>query len=111
MTDTTYLYIKYFWDTFFIQTIFSNQNVTPMNITFEELRRLKHSLPHGSISRIASELKKDEQSVRNFFGAIKYKGATDDWHYESGPDGGVVSLNDTSILEAAQRILHEVHRS
>ena len=27
-----------------------------MNITFEELRRIKHALPHGSIHRIANDL-------------------------------------------------------
>lgn len=82
-----------------------------MNITFEELRRIKHSLPHGSISRIAQELNKDEQEVRNYFGALKFKGATDDWHIEPGPDGGIVSLKDTSILEMANRILREAERS
>jgi hypothetical protein len=82
-----------------------------MNITFDELRSLKHSLPHGSVSRIAKELKKEEQEVRNFFGAVKYKGATNDWHYEPGPNGGIVSVADTSILEAAHRILQETHQS
>lgn len=82
-----------------------------MNITFEELRRIKHSLPHGSISRIAKELNKDEQEVRNYFGALKFKGATDDWHIEPGPDGGIVSLKDTSILEMANHILREAERS
>lgn len=82
-----------------------------MNITFEELRRIKHSLPHGSISRIAKELNKDEQDVRNYFGALKFKGATDDWHIEPGPDGGIVNLRDTSILEMANHILREAERS
>ncbi len=82
-----------------------------MNITFEELRRIKHSLPHGSISRIASELKKDEQDVRNYFGALKFKGSTDDWHMEPGPDGGIINLRDTTILDMANRILREAERS
>ena len=82
-----------------------------MNITFEELRKIKHSLPHGSISRIAKELARDEQDVRNFFGALKFKGATSDWHYEPGPGGGIVSIKDTSILEFANRILREAERS
>ena len=82
-----------------------------MNITFEELRRLKHSLPTGSVSRIAQELNKDEQDVRNFFGAVKYKGTAVDWHYESGPDGGIVNVHDSTIIDAAKRILHESHRS
>ena len=82
-----------------------------MNITFEELRRIKHSLPHGSISRIANELKKDEQDVRNYFGALKFKGTTDDWHMEPGPDGGIINLRDTTILDMANRILREAERS
>ncbi len=82
-----------------------------MNITFEELRQLKHSLPTGSVSRIAQELNKNEQDVRNFFGAVKYKGSTDDWHYESGPGGGIVNTSDETIIDAARRILHESHRS
>ena len=94
-----------------IQTVFSNQNVTPMNITFDELRRLKHSLPHGSVNRIAKDLNRDAQEVRNFFGAVKFKGATDDWHYEPGPDGGIVNMRDTSIFDAAQRILRDTQRS
>jgi hypothetical protein len=52
-----------------------------MNITFDELRRLKHSLPHGSVNRIAQALNREEQEVRNFFGAVKFKGATTDWRY------------------------------
>jgi hypothetical protein len=82
-----------------------------MNITFEDLRKIKHSLPHGSISRIAQELARDEQEVRNFFGALKFKGATSDWHYEQGPHGGIVSLKDTTILDHANRILREAERS
>ena len=82
-----------------------------MNITFEDLRKIKHSLPHGSISRIASELKKDEQDVRNYFGALKFKGSTDDWHMEPGPDGGIINLRDTTILDMANRILREAERS
>ena len=36
-----------------------------MHITFNELRQIKHSLPTGSVSRIAKELDIDEQTVRN----------------------------------------------
>jgi hypothetical protein len=82
-----------------------------MNITFEDLRKIKHSLPHGSISRIAKELSRDEQEVRNYFGPLKFKGATADWHYEQGPNGGIVSLKDTTILDYANRILREAERS
>lgn len=79
-----------------------------MNITFEELRRIKHALPHGSITRIASELGIEEQTVRNYFGAHQYKdGKVVDFHLEPGPNGGIVHLEDTSILERAQAILTE----
>ena len=78
-----------------------------MNITFEELRTIKHRLPHGSIRRIAKALSKDEQAVRNFFGGNRFKGTPVDWHIEPGPDGGIVSIKDTSILEMAKCILKE----
>ena len=82
-----------------------------MNITFDELRKIKHQLPHGSIARIASELGREEQQVRDFFGANAFKGATTDWHYEpGGAEGGIVSVADTAILEAAQRIINEQSR-
>ena len=42
-----------------------------MYITFKELRNIKHSLPTGSVARIASELNIEEQTVRNYFGAKK----------------------------------------
>ena len=74
-----------------------------MNITFDELRHIKHSLPHGSISKIAQELNKNEQDIRNFFGA--HKGVSNDWHLEPGPHGGIINVKDTTIYEAAKRIL------
>lgn len=78
-----------------------------MNITFKELRNLKHSLPTGSVSRIARELEIDEQTVRNYFGAKKYDSDRDiiGNHIHPGPDGGYVELQDTRILDAAKRIL------
>lgn len=79
-----------------------------MNITFEELRQIKHQLPTGSVSRIAKELNLDEQTVRNYFGAMKYdNGQYDGKHIQPGPHGGIVNLEDTSILELAKKILKE----
>lgn len=79
-----------------------------MNITFDELRRIKHALPHGSIAKIAEELGIEEQTVRNYFGAHHYQdGAVVDFHLEPGPNGGLVHLEDTTILEHAQAILAE----
>lgn len=81
-----------------------------MNISFDELRQIKHSLPSGSIQKIAKELSREEDEIRNFFGQTRFKGASNDWHFEQGPNGGIVSVRDTSILDAAQRILGERNR-
>ena len=80
-----------------------------MIITFEELRRIKHALPSGSVARIAEELNLDEQTVRNYFGAHQYKdGEVVEFHLEPGPNGGIVHIEDTTILERAQQILAEL---
>jgi predicted transcriptional regulator len=79
-----------------------------MNITFEELRAIKHQLPHGSVAKIAETLNIAEQTVRNYFGATKFEeGATTGIHIEPGPNGGIVHLDDTTIYEAAKQILAE----
>lgn len=81
-----------------------------MNLTFKELRDIKHALPTGSISRIASELNVDEQTVRNYFGAQKYaEGGIPDIQLEPGPDGGIVHLEDTRILDMARQIIEAAH--
>ena len=81
-----------------------------MNITFQDLRRIKHSLPTGSVRRIAQELNLEEQTVRNYFGAKKYNGGNIvGKHVQPGPLGGYVSLEDTQILEVANRIIKETH--
>lgn len=80
-----------------------------MNITFNELRDIKHSLPTGSVKRIAEQLNIDEQTVRNYFGAHKYEdGQIVGNHIQPGPNGGIVHLEDTAILEAAKKILEEI---
>lgn len=79
-----------------------------MNITFEELRQIKHKLPTGSVSRIASELNLDEQTVRNYFGATKFEdGKPVGNHVQPGPNGGIVHIDDTTILDMAKRIIKE----
>lgn len=82
-----------------------------MNITFKELRNIKHALPTGSISKIAQELNLEEQTVRNFFGAKKTPGQSAKWHLQAGPEGGIVNINDTTILEMAKKIIVETEKS
>ncbi len=77
-------------------------------ITFNELRRIKDSLPTGSMHRIADELNMDVETVRNFFGADNYKaGSSVGLHIEPGPDGGIVEIDDTTVLDRALEILKE----
>lgn len=77
-------------------------------ISFEELRKIKDSLPDGSIHRIAAELNISDETVRNYFGGYNFKeGDTTDVHFEMGPSGGFVRIEDPTILEAAKRILEE----
>lgn len=77
-------------------------------ITFNELRRIKDALPSGSSSRIAQELNLSAETVRNYFGGRHYKdGQAVGIHIEKGPDGGLVTLDDLSILECAKKILAE----
>lgn len=77
-------------------------------ITFNELRRIKDSLPSGSMHRIADELNMTVETVRNFFGGHNFKnGKSVGIHLEPGPDGGLVMLDDTIVLEKALQILRE----
>lgn len=79
-----------------------------MNITYNELRELKHNLPTGSIRRIAEQLQLDEQTVRNYFGAKKYEnGEVVGKHIQPGPGGGIVNLEDETILNLAKEIISE----
>ena len=77
-------------------------------ITFNELRKIKDSLPDGSIRRIAQEFQLSEETVRNYFGGANYTdGAAVGIHMEPGPNGGIVLLDDTAILERAKKIILE----
>ena len=50
----------------------------------------------------------DVETVRNYFGGKHFEAkACAGIHIEQGPDGGVVTLDDTAILDAAMRILNE----
>ena len=77
-------------------------------ITFNELRKIKDSLPDGSTHRIADELGLSVETVRNYFGGKNFKdGKSCGVHIEPGPDGGLVILDDTTVLERALQILNE----
>ena len=77
-------------------------------ITFNELRKLKDSLPSGSMHRIADELNMSVETVRNFFGGHNFvNGQSIGIHLEPGPDGGLVMLDDTTVLDKALQILKE----
>ena len=79
-----------------------------MYITFNELRKIKDSLPTGSMRSIADRLNLSEDTVRNYFGGSHYpSGACAGIHVEQGPNGGVVTLHDTTILDLAKEILEE----
>lgn len=77
-------------------------------MTFNELRMIKDSLPEGSIHRIAESLNVSDETVRNYFGGANYNfGQTVGIHLEKGPSGGVVELDDETILDMALSIINE----
>ena len=85
-----------------------NKEAMTKTITFNELRRLKDSLPDGSTHRIADELGISVETVRNYFGGHNFKdGKSCGIHIEPGPDGGLVVLDDTTRFERALQILAE----
>ena len=75
-------------------------------ISFNDLRRIKDSLPDGSIRQIADKLNVTPQTVRNYFGGTNDEfGKNCGVHIEPGPDGGIVVLDDTTIYDMAIEIL------
>lgn len=81
-----------------------------MNITFNELRKIKDNLPAGSMKQIADRLNVSEDTIRNYFGGSHYRtGDCIGIHVEQGPDGGVISLDDTTILDMARTIIEQSH--
>ena len=75
-------------------------------LTFNELRKIKDQLPSGSMRQIAEKLKIDEETVRNYFGGRNFdKGQSIGIHFEQGPGGGIVTFDDTTILEIAQEMI------
>lgn len=80
----------------------------PRTISFNELRKIKDSLPDGSIHKIAERMNLKVETVWNYFGGHSYKsGESCGLHIEPGPNGGYVMLDDTAILDMALELLEE----
>ena len=76
-----------------------------LRTTFNRLREVKDSLTHGSMYAISKELGINADEVRAFFNGT---GSTESgYHIEPGPEGGIVMLDNTAILEKALLIAWE----
>ena len=75
--------------------------------TFNRLRSVKDSLPHGALDAIAAELEISGEEVRAYFNGE----GTADYHIEPGPDGCIVEFSNTRILEIALRKAWEVQNA
>jgi len=83
-----------------------------ITITFNELRDIKDRLPDGSMHTLADELGVSVETVRNYFGGYNYKeGKSCGFHLEAGPNGGIVVLDDSTIMDRALRILEEKRKT
>ena len=77
-------------------------------ITYNKLRALRDALPDGALHRIAHDLNMDIDVVRSYFGCYDLiKGAPAGFHVEPGPDGGIVLVDDTKVLDYALQMLHD----
>ncbi len=75
-------------------------------ITFNELRKIKDSLPDGAIRKMAQEFEVSVETVRNYFGGANYTdGKAVGIHMEPGPQGGIVLIDDTAILDRAKELI------
>lgn len=80
--------------------------IMELKITFNELRQIKDSLPSGSIKLLSKEFDVTEETIRNYFGGSNYeKGSTVGIHIEPGPNGGIVLLDDSTILDRAKQLI------
>jgi hypothetical protein len=76
-------------------------------LTFNELRKIKDQLPTGSMRKIADKLDLNEETVRNYFGGWNFeKGESAGIHFEKGPGGGIVTIEDTTILDMAKKMIN-----
>lgn len=75
-------------------------------ITFNDLRKIKDSLPDGAIRKMAQEFEVSVETVRNYFGGANYtNGTAVGIHMEPGPNGGIVLIDDARMLNRAKEIL------
>ena len=85
-----------------------NFSAMSRTITFNELRKIKDQLPSGSMKRIADKLDLNEETVRNYFGGRNFEhGQTVGVHFEQGPGGGIVTFDDTTILDLARELVNK----
>jgi hypothetical protein len=83
------------------------EKIMDKTITFNELRKIKDLLPSGSMRQIAEKLDLNEETVRNYFGGRNFdKGQCVGVHFEQGPDGGIVTFDDTTILDLAKKMIN-----
>lgn len=60
------------------------------------------------LKKIAQKLGLSEETVLNYFGGAHYnRYSTTGIHTEKGPDGGIVCIDDSTILELALKIIEE----
>jgi len=86
----------------------SKNGMMAKTITFNELRKIKDQLPSGSMKKIAEKLDLNEETVRNYFGGRNFdKGQSVGIHFEQGPGGGIVTFDDTTILDMAEKMIKE----
>jgi transcriptional antiterminator len=77
-------------------------------ITFNQLRKIKDALPDGSIKKMSELLKVSEETIRNHFAGDHFKsGKSVGIHYEQGPDGGLITFDDPTIVNLAKKIIAE----
>jgi hypothetical protein len=87
-------------------TDIKSNNTMAKTITFNELRKIKDQLPSGSMRQIAEKLNLNEETVRNYFGGRNFdKGQSVGIHFEQGPGGGIVTFDDTTILDMAEKMI------
>ena len=76
-----------------------------MTMTFQKLRALKDSLPNGAMTKIAEELGMEVETVRNYFGGANFEnGKVVGIHFEPGPGGGIVRIDDDRIIRMAEEM-------